>query len=153
MQVASCLEGEHLCSCVADQEGHANGETDEEISWDIDVSAEGDDPAEGAPADIDWDASLAPSSDASVQKAEWFIELDADETRPTAAPATEQGMPLLATSCAVLCLACRCLDHGLVLSPCQPAEGLSADLHKRLVRPCKFSKPDRDRCSQPAIKR
>ena len=91
---------------LAGQEGHASGGTDEEISWDIDFSAaEGDDPAESPPADIDWDAGPAADDDAGVQKSEWDIELDADDTSPAAAPATEQGKLLTATDCARLWLA------------------------------------------------
>ena len=90
----------------AGQEGHASGGTDEEISWDIDFSAaEGDDPVESPPADIDWDAGPAADGDAGVQKSEWDIELDADDTRPAAAPATERGRLSTATSCAVVWLA------------------------------------------------
>ena len=90
---------------LAGQTGHAIGGTDEEISWDIDFSAaEGGDPAESPPADIDWDAGPAADDDAGVQKSEWDIELDADDTRPAAAPATEQGKLLTATDCARLWL-------------------------------------------------
>ena len=111
--------------CLAGQEGHASGGTDEEISWDIDFSAaEGDDSAEGTPADIDWDAGPAADGDAGVQKSEWDIELDADDTSPAAAPATEQGKLLTASYPAVLWLARMYLHYAIVSSSCQPAKTL-----------------------------
>ena len=116
---------------LAGQEGHASGGTDEEISWDIDFSAaEGEDPVESTPADIDWDAGPAADGDAGVRKSEWDIELDADDTRPPAAPATEQGRLLTATNCAVVWLAFSHLDHSLALSSYQPAETL-VQIHAR----------------------
>ena len=120
--------------CLAGQEGHASGGTDGEISWDIDFSAaEGDDPAESAPADIDWDAGPTPDGDAGVQKSEWDIELDADDTSPTSAPATEQGKFSNPSSSAVLWLAGITLHYAIVSSSGQPAKALVQTLRKRLV--------------------
>ena len=80
------------CSCCAAHKEPATEAQGEEISWDIDISgAESAAEADGAPADIDWDAAPVPESDASAHDINWDIEVDDNVQQESMPPALAGG--------------------------------------------------------------
>lgn len=80
------------CSCCAAHKEPATVAEDEEISWDIDISGAGSAAeADGAPADIDWDAAPVPESEASTHDINWDIEVDDSVQQESMPPALAGG--------------------------------------------------------------